>query len=79
MPHPVWYCTLVEIAMAPTVEHVRPVVIHAENKAPVDHHAEVVQPADRLRVVAADVLVLALFLQVLAVDGLEADKQAAET
>src|SRR5437667_11722182 len=26
VPHPVWYCTLVEIAMAPTVEHVRPVV-----------------------------------------------------
>src|SRR5216684_2094384 len=25
-PHPVWYCTLVEIAMAPTLEHVRPVV-----------------------------------------------------
>src|SRR6202035_872433 len=26
VPHPVWYCTLVEMAMAPTVEHVRPVV-----------------------------------------------------
>src|SRR5258708_27117875 len=26
VPHPVWYCTFVEIPMAPTVEHVRPVV-----------------------------------------------------
>ena len=60
------------------LEDVRAVVVHAEDKAAVDHHTEVVQPPDGRRVVAADVLVFPLLLQVVAVDGLEADEEAAQ-
>jgi hypothetical protein len=60
------------------VEDVRAVVVHAEHEAAVDHHAQLVEAADRLRVVPPDVLVLALLRQVVGVDGLEADEQAAQ-
>ena len=60
-------------------EH-RPVVgVHAEDEAAVDHHAEVVQAADRGSVVAPHVLILVLFSEVGRVQRLEADEQAAQS
>src|SRR4051794_35781145 len=61
-----------------TVEDARVVVVHPEHEAAVDHDAEVVQAADHRRVVAVDVLPLALVEEIGAVDGLEADEQAAQ-
>jgi hypothetical protein len=46
------------------VEHGRVVSVHAKHEAAVDHHAEIVQPAYRGRVVAAEVLELALLEKV---------------
>src|SRR3954469_24629438 len=54
-----------------TVENARVVVVHPEHEAAVDHDAEVVQAADHRRVVAVDVLPLALVEEIGAVDGLE--------
>ena len=60
------------------LEH-RPVVgIHAEHEAAVDHHPEIVEAADGRAVVAAHVLVLALLSEVVGIQGLEADEQAAQ-
>ena len=59
-------------------EDVGDVMVHPEDEAAVHHHAELVQSPDRGRVVSAYVLVLALLLQVVAVDRLKADKQAAQ-
>jgi hypothetical protein len=62
----------------PCAEHRAVVAIHAEDKAPVDHHAGIVQTSNRRRVVAAHVLVLPLLDEVVGVERLEADKQAAQ-
>ena len=52
--------------------------IHPEHEAAVDHHAEIVQPADRRAVVASQVLILALLGEVVDVQRFEADEQAAQ-
>ena len=60
------------------LEH-RPVVaIHAEDETAVDHQAEVVQAADGGRVVAPQVLVFPLLDEVLGIQRLEPDEQAAQ-
>src|SRR4029077_12476873 len=59
-------------------EHALVVPVHAEDEAAVDHHPEAVQAADGLAVVTAQVLGLALRAQVLRVEGLEADEEAAQ-
>jgi len=59
-------------------EHRLVVAIHAEDEAAVNHDAEIVQAADRGGVVAAQVLILVLLGQVLRVERLEADEQAAQ-
>src|SRR6184192_1412179 len=54
------------------VEDIRPVMIHAENKATVDHYAQPMQPTNSGPVVTADVLELSLLREVGRVDGLKA-------
>src|ERR1700730_13671310 len=54
-------------------------MVHTEYEAAVDHHAKIVQPANSGGVVAADVLEFALLLQIVAVHGLESDKEAAHS
>ena len=54
------------------------VVVHAEDEAAVDHHAQIVQPADGGVVIAVEVLVLVLRAQVGRAERLEADEQAAQ-
>src|SRR4051794_6588539 len=53
------------------------VVVHAKDKAAVDHHSEVMEPAHRLVIVAVEVLMLALLKQALRVECFKADKEAA--
>ena len=60
-------------------EHGCIVVIHAEDEAAVDHHAEIVQAANRIAIIAPQVLVLALLQQIPVVECFEADEQAAES
>jgi len=59
------------------VEHLFSVAVHAEHEAGVDHHAQVVKPADGRGVVAAEVRLFAVRPQRSAVEGLEAHEQAA--
>ena len=56
----------------------RVVLVHAEDEAGVDHHAEVVEAADGGVVVAAEVLALALRAQACRAERLEADEEAAQ-
>ena len=60
------------------VEDVRAVTVHSEHEARVDHHPALVQPPHHRAVVPADVLAFALPGQILRVDGLEADEEAAQ-
>src|SRR5205823_12815579 len=61
------------------LEDIRPVMIHPENEAAVDHDTEVVEALHSRCVVTPDVLVFTLLLKVGAVDRLESDEQAAKT
>src|SRR5437667_4620759 len=54
------------------------VVIHAENEAAVDHHSQVMEPADCGVVIAIQVLPLVVIAKVGGADGLKAHEQAAE-
>ena len=60
------------------VEDTRVVLVHAEDEAAVHHHAQAVQPPDRLRVVAVEVLDLALGAEARGIERLEADEEAAQ-
>ena len=55
------------------------VLVHAEDEAGVDHHAELVQAADGGGVIPVQVLSFVLLAQVFGVERLEADEQAAQT
>jgi hypothetical protein len=55
------------------------VIVHAEDEARIDHHAELTQPTDRGGVVATQVLPLVVVAQVALADRLEAHEQAAQT
>src|SRR5204862_4324417 len=61
------------------VEYIRAVAVHAEHEACVDHDAMVVQSANRLAVVAIEVLALALLAKIRLVQGLESYEEASET
>jgi hypothetical protein len=54
------------------------VVIHAEDEAPVDHDAEVMESVGDRGVVASEVLALVAARQIARRERLEADKQAAQ-
>src|SRR3954467_5052147 len=54
------------------------VIIHPEYKTAVHHHSQVTQPPYRLIVVVADVLHLALAVQVADAGRFKPDKQAAQ-
>ena len=60
------------------LEHRAVVAVHAEHEAAVDHHAEIVQAANRRGVIAAHVLILPLLGKVRRVERLESDEEAAQ-
>src|SRR5262245_12650217 len=60
-------------------EHRSIVGIHAEHKASVDHHAEIVQTLDRAGIVSPKVLILPLLDQIRRIQRFEADEQASKT
>ena len=60
------------------LEDGRVVLVHAKNEAAIDHHSQVVETSYCLPVVAAEILELALGLETLRVQRLEADEQAAQ-
>ena len=61
------------------LEHIRTVVIHAEDEAAVDHDAEVVQPLRDGGIVAAEILALVAACQVRRRQRLESDKNASKS
>ncbi len=60
------------------LEDVGVLAVHAEDEAGVDHHAEIVEPDDGLRIVPTEVLGLAVLGQVGVADRFEADEDRAK-
>jgi len=60
-------------------EHVFPIVIHAEDKAAIDHDAKGMQPIRNRLVVAAEVLPFVTSSQVLRRERLKPDEEAAQS
>lgn len=60
-----------------TAEDALVVLVHAKDKAAVDHHPQVMQAADGRAVIPVEVLVFLLGAQVGRVERLEADEEAA--
>ncbi len=56
------------------VEYIRTIIIHAKDKAAVDHDPEILQPPNGRRIVAILVLELTLCMKIFGVDGLKADE-----
>ena len=61
------------------VEDIVVILVHAEDKTAVDHHAVVVQPANRRGVVAVQILHLVLRGQAGRIQRLEAHEEAAQS
>ena len=60
-----------------SVENALIVIIHPEDKAGVDHHAQVVQPSDGSRIIPVQVLIFMLLHQVSGTKSLKAHEQTA--